>query len=126
MNFDNNDFSAFERDMKRAVQDLCTKYQVKLKKMHISYGAVDFDMKLTFEKNEEGLNTERVKFEMACYRYGFAPDDYMRIFEYNGVEYELIGFDRGARKYNCIVREVDTGIQSKINDQFLHNILLGR
>lgn len=122
MNFDNNDFSAFERDMKRALQDLCTKYQVKLKKMNISYGAVDFDMKLTFEKNEEGLNTERVKFEMACYRYGFVPDDYMRIFEYNGVEYELIGFDRSARKYNCVVREVDTGIQSKINDKFLHDI----
>lgn len=122
MNFDNNDFSAFERDMKRAVQDLCTKYQVKLKKMHISYGAVDFDMKLSFEKNEEGLNTERVKFEMACYRYGFVPDDYMRIFEYNDVEYELIGFDRSARKYNCIVREVETGIQSKINDKFLHDI----
>ena len=122
MNFDNNDFSAFERDMKSALQDLCTKYQVKLKKMDISYGAVDFDMKLSFEKNEEGLNTERVKFEMACYRYGFVPDDYMRIFEYNGVEYELIGFDRSARKYNCIVREVDTGIQSKINDKFLHDI----
>ncbi|MCI7128994.1 MAG: hypothetical protein MSA09_00215 [Lachnospiraceae bacterium] len=122
MNFDNNDFSAFERDMKRAVQDLCTKYQVKLKKMHISYGAVDFDMKLSFEKDEEGLNTERVKFEMACYHYGFVPDDYMRIFEYNDVEYELIGFDRSARKYNCIVREVETGIQSKINDQFLHDI----
>ena len=55
MNFDNNDFSAFERDMKRVVQDLCTKYQVKLKKMHISYGAVDFDMKLTFEKMRKGL-----------------------------------------------------------------------
>ena len=122
MNFDNNDFSAFERDMKNAIRELCTKYQVKLKNMHISYGTVDFDMKLTFEKNEEGMNTERVKFETECYRYGFVPDDYMRIFEYNGVEYELIGFERSARKYNCVVREIDTGIQSKINDKFLHDI----
>lgn len=122
MNFNDNDFCAFEKDVKKAMQELCYKYQLKLKNMNISYGAVDFDMKLTFEKNEEGLNTERVKFEMECFRYGFVPDDYMRIFEYHGVEYEFIGFERKARKYNCIIREVDTGSESRISDQFLHDI----
>lgn len=63
-----------------------------------------------------------MKLETERYCYGFALDDYRRIFEYNDVEYELIGFDQNNRKYNCIVREIDIGIQSKINDKFLHDI----
>ena len=120
MNFTNEEFSAFERDLKAATIALCSKYEVKLKKMKLSYGPVDFDLKLTFEKDEEGVNAERIKFETTCFYYGFEPGDYLRLFEYNGVEYEFIGFETSAKKYNCIVREVETGIRSKVNEKFLH------
>ena len=38
MNFTNEEFSAFERDLKAATIALCSKYEVKLKKMKLSYG----------------------------------------------------------------------------------------
>lgn len=123
MNFSSEELNAFQTDLKKATQSLCDKYQVKMKKSKISYGQVDFEMKITFEKNEVGLNTERIRFETECNFYGFTSDDYMRLFEYNGVEYEMIGFDRSAKKYNCIVRETETGICTKINEKFLHSLI---
>lgn len=123
MNFTDSEFDAFERDLKRATAELCEKYQVKLKGSKITYGPVEFDMKLTFQKNEEGLNAEEINFSMDCFRYGFKPSDYMRSFEHLGVEYEFIGFDTSAKKYNCLVRDLKTGITSKINHKMLAEIL---
>jgi len=123
MNFTDSEFDAFERDLKRATAELCEKYKIKLKGSKITYGPVEFDMKLTFQKNEDGLNAEEVNFSMECYRYGFKPSDYMRSFEHLGAEYEFIGFDTSAKKYNCLVRDLRTGATSKVNHKMLAEIL---
>jgi len=124
MNFDNHDFDAFRRDLKNATRELCEKYQINLKQMgSISYGPVDFTLKLTFEKNEYGVNSERIKFETECFYYGFEPSDYMRSFRHIDSEYEFIGFERSAKKYNCRIRDLETGIVSRVNNVFLKQIL---
>lgn len=123
MNFTNEDFAAFERDLKYALSEVCRKYQVKLKGSKITYGPVDFDMKLTFERNEEGLNAEAINFSIHCLHYGFRPEDYMRSFEHLGVEYEFIGFDTSARKYNCIIRDMETGIKSRVESRVLKEMM---
>ena len=123
MNFTDSEFDAFERDLKLATAELCKKYQIKLKTSKITYGPVEFDMKLTFQKNEEGLDAEEINFSMICARYGFKPSDYKRTFELLGVEYEFVGFDTKAKKYNCLIREIKTGITSKINYEVLTEIL---
>lgn len=124
MNFDNHDFDAFRRDLKSATRELCEKYQINLKQIgSISYGPVDFTLKLTFEKNEDGVNSERIKFETECFYYGFLPSDYLRSFRHIDGEYEFIGFDRSAKKYNCKIRDLETGIVSRVNNLFLKEIL---
>lgn len=120
MNFNDQDFNAFEKDVKRMFRDLESKYQLSMKRMKITYGEVDFSLKLDFEKNEEGLNTERIKFEENSSYYGFIPDDYMRTFTDNyGAEYELIGFSPSAKKYQCIVRNTLTGEAVRMNNRYV-------
>ena len=119
MNFTDSEFSAFERDLKQVTAELCEKYRIKLKGSRITYGPVEFDMKLTFQKNEEGVNADEINFSLYCYKYGFRPCDYGRRFEYLGTEYEFIGFDIGAKKYNCF----KMGIVSKVNHKKLAEML---
>lgn len=119
MKFTEQEFDAFEKELKVAIKDLCEKYQVKLKNSKITYDLAEFDMKLTFQKNEEGINAEELSFISNCYRYGFAPTDYMRSFEHLGTEYEFIGFATSAKKYNCLIRELDTGLVSRVNHKTL-------
>lgn len=119
MDFTKKDFSNFQYEIKNAMQDICAKYQVKVKCMHVSYSEVDFDLKISFEKNESGLNTERIQFETECEYYGFTPDDYLRTFIYKENEYELAGFVRNAKKYNCRVRHIESGKEIRINNIYL-------
>ena len=123
MNFTDSEFDALQKDMRSALAGLCEKYQIRLKSLRINYGPVEFDMKLTFQKNEEGLDAEQINFSVDCFRYGFKPADYRRHFEYSGVEYEFVGFDTSAKKYNCIVKDIKTGIVSKVNSLMLKEIL---
>lgn len=69
------------------------------------------------------LDAEQINFSVDCFRYGFKPADYRRHFEYSGVEYEFVGFDTSAKKYNCIVKDIKTGIVSKVNSLMLKEIL---
>lgn len=123
MNFTDSEFDAFRRDLKQATAELCEKYKIKLTDSKITYGPVEFDMKLKFQKNEDGINAEEINFSMECFRYGFKPSDYMRSFEHLGAEYEFIGFDTSAKKYNCLVRDLSTGVTSKVNNKMLAEIL---
>lgn len=122
MDFTKNDFSSFQNELKNAMQEICAKYQVKVKGMHITYGKVDFDLKISFEKNESGLNTERIQFETECEYYGFTPDDYLRTFIHKENEYELAGFVRNAKKYNCLVRHIVSGKEIRINNIYLRHL----
>lgn len=36
-----------------------------------------------------------------------------------GTEYEFIGFDTGAKKYNCLIKDIKLGIVSKVNHKML-------
>lgn len=123
MNFTDSEFNAFEKDLKRVTAELCEKYKIKLKGSRITYGPVEFDMKLTFQKNEEGINADEINFSMDCYRYGFRSYDYKRRFEHLGTEYEFIGFDTGAKKYNCLIKDIKLGIVSRVNHKMLAEIL---
>ena len=122
MNFDDKGFDDFEYDMKNALNAICAKHKLKLKGTRIKYGTVDFEMKLYFEKDEEGINSERIKFETDCSYYGFTPNDYLRVFEYMNCEYELTGFQTSAKKYNCIVRNILTGEMIRISNRYLRRL----
>lgn len=122
MNFTDSEFNALKKDLHDVMTEICEKYQIKLKSTRINYGPVEFDMKLTFQKNEEGLDVEQINFSMDCFRYGFKPSDYKRTFEHLGIKYEFVGFDTSAKKYNCIVKDVKTGITSKVNSLILEEI----
>ncbi|MDO4977517.1 MAG: hypothetical protein Q4E53_09675 [Eubacteriales bacterium] len=121
MEFTDKEFEEFTNDVKEALRGVCQKYNLKRTKTYISYGKIDFDMKITFQKDEEDIDVERIKFEEDCAYYGFVPDDYLRTFEYHGRTYELYAFIPRAKKYKCMVRDIETGAKLKMTDRYLLN-----
>ncbi|MDO4978280.1 MAG: hypothetical protein Q4E53_13595 [Eubacteriales bacterium] len=119
MDFNNQEFDAFAKDVKDALREVCQKYHLKLVGSRISYADVDFDLKLSFEKDDDELEVERIRFERDCEYYGFLPEDYLRTFEYHGRIYELYAFIPRAKKYKCMVRDIETGQKLKMTDRFL-------
>lgn len=119
MNFNNQGFDEFSKDVKDALREVCQKHQVKLVDSRISYRDIEFDLRLSFEKDDDELEVERIRFERDCEYYRFLPEDYLRTFEYRGHTYELYGFMPRAKKYKCLVRDIETGEELRMSDKYL-------
>lgn len=105
MQFTNNEFNQFRKDVKDALKEVEEKYQISIEAGSISYSDKRFSMKLEATKN--GCDIRKEEFEQACRFYGFEPDDYMREFFMNGEVYMLTGFNRRAKKNPCRITKKD-------------------
>ena len=109
MKFNEKGFDSFRGDLQKAVEEVERKHGVKITFGNITYSGVDFTMKLTATKNEDGLDVEKVKFEDVCHLYGFSKKHYKCKLPINGKVFELVGFNERSPKNRVVIRCVDDG-----------------
>lgn len=123
MKFNKVEFNNFRNDLKDAVKELESKYNVKIDPENISFSHLEFTLKLKVVKHEEGIDVDKEKFEKECRYYGFSKEHYKASFVVQGKEYKLVGFNSRSPKNNCSILEVCSGKTYKTNDQVVKRAL---
>ena len=109
MEFNNKEFKNLRTDIESALQEVEKKYGIKLTCGAISYGVVDFTVKLNGVKNDGNTDGQKALFEERCRYYGFEPKDYERELVIGKNKYKLVGFNVKARTNPCEIQRVSTG-----------------
>lgn len=80
-----------------------------------------------FRKEDEliyGSQCEKDNFMSQCGRYGFAPEDYQKVFRgIYGDELMLIGFISKNRKYKCKLKNINTGRMVKATVKYVKDYM---
>ena len=124
MEFTDLEFEGFKSEVRRALKEVCDKYELNLTSMGIRYAEADFDLRLSFDKTD--VDTERIKFMNDCEYYGYQKSDYKRQLWKDNMLYEFVGFKPKAKKYRCIIRNVVSGESIAITDEYLHRLFNSR
>lgn len=113
----------FRKDFKLAMKELEKKYGFDIELGNITYAHDEksFTGKIEAVKVEEGKTREQADFEKNAHLYGFKPEDYKKEYIVKGVTYQLIGFNRKARKNPFLIRDIATNSEYTCPLGFLNN-----
>lgn len=105
--FDSVNAGEIHREMLTAVQSVAQKYGIKIRQ-----GGGQFDLNkctLRFDLTADSDDAQKIAFATACGQYGCKPEDFGRRAIINGLEVELIGFNRSRPKFCVLCKSVKEG-----------------
>jgi hypothetical protein len=99
----------FRKSFAEAVKDLEAQYDVSIKLGNIGMRPHSyFTSKITVKNNIiDGVDFQEATFKNEAIMFGFIGSDYKRKLKLQGETYELIGFNRKARKNDCTIATLD-------------------
>ena len=110
MDITSKSIDVFRADFKKAVADLETKYDVKIELGGTSYSKAEMHFKTTIKNNTvDGVDFAEAEFSKLAFMYGFEPKDYNKVVKLGKEEFNLVGFNRKARKNTCMIKRVSDG-----------------
>lgn len=108
MNLSNVNFNAFRADVEKALAAVAEKYGCDVTAGKIKYDDISINLSLDFKaRGENGESGEQMEFNKLCGNYGFKPEHYKVPFIMDGKTFYLIGFNPKARKYYCIISDIN-------------------
>lgn len=113
MKFTSHEFNAFRADVDKALLAVADKYALTISAEKVTYTTNSFTVKLECTKTDAG-DLKQKEFAIYCASYGFAKEDYMREFSYEGVLHTLVGFAPRSPKYPCICTSQANGQHYKM------------
>lgn len=108
MNLTKVNFNDFRADIEKALAAVAEKYDCDVTAGKIKYDDTSINISVDFKaQGENGESGEQVEFNKLCSNYGFKPEHYKKPFVMNDKTYYLIGFNPKARKYYCVISDIN-------------------
>ena len=108
MNLTNVNFNLFRVDVEKALATIAEIYGCDVTAGKIKYDETSINISIDFKaRGENGESGAQVEFNKLCGKYGFKPEDYKKPFVMDGNTYYLVGFNPKARKYYCIISDIN-------------------
>ena len=108
MNLTETNFNQFRNDVLNALAAVAEKYGCDVTAGKIKYDETLINISIDFKaRGDNGESDEQVEFNKLCGNYGFKPEHYKKPFVMDGKTYYLVGFNPKARKYYCVISDIN-------------------
>ena len=117
----------FRTEFAGAVKDLEKKYGITIELGNINIAPTEFTTKLTVSKvldKAEVEEKEKAEFAQVCYLYDLKPDDYGKLFNYNGDMYKLVAINTRAPKNPYICENESNNTRYRFSQNLFKSVSL--
>ena len=109
MQFNAKSFNALREDINEALKEVEEKHGISLKAGNISYGDLEFTIKLNGVNTSSREDGEKEIFARKCRYYGLTPEDFGKEFMMGGKKYTIAGINTKARTNTIIIKQESNG-----------------